>query len=84
VTVDQPRPGRDRRVPSRSRPAGHRAISSGHPVSVTQVDHQNPVTTIHLPDGEAEHAQEPTGSVHNRKENSMTSLLIVVSAEVAA
>jgi len=43
VTVDQPLPGRDRRPPSRGPPVGHRAISSRHPASVTQVDHQDPV-----------------------------------------
>jgi Pyridoxamine 5'-phosphate oxidase len=84
VTVDQPLPGRDRRPPSRGPPAGHRAISSGHPASVTQVDHQDPVTTSHLPDGEPGHAQEPTRFVHDRKEKSMTSLFGVVSTEVAA
>jgi hypothetical protein len=49
-----------------------------------QLDHQDLVTTSHLPGGEPGHAQEPIRSVHDRKEKPMTSLFGVVSTEVAA
>ena len=68
----------------RGRRVDHRAISSRRLVSVTRVDHQNPVTTTHLPGGEAEHAPERSGPFMTGRTNAMTSVFGAASTEVAA
>jgi NAD(P)-dependent dehydrogenase (short-subunit alcohol dehydrogenase family) len=59
-------------MPSR-RHFGHRAISSRHPASVTQVDHRDPVTTSHQAGG------EPEDNLVHRKENAMSERVAIVT-----
>lgn len=84
VTVDQCLLGHANRTTPRGRRVDHRAISSRRLVSVTRVDHQNPVTTTHLPGGEAEHAPERSGPFMTGRTNAMTSVFGAASTEVAA